>query len=216
MNTKYILMGDVIGSRQFPQEELRANFVTLIDSCNRMYKEQIESPYTVTLGDEFQGIPNSLSTAVSTIFYLEETLFSKQFPFSIRYVLVFGTIQTPINTEIAYTMMGPGLTKARELLSDKKRGEPRFHFDLSNLKTSDYLNTLFFVLDGIARRWRKKDSKLILEMIQNSNDKEVARKHNKNRSQIWKRRKNNLIDEYRSLKEIILRIAQEEKRGDSI
>jgi len=37
-------------------------------------------------------------------------------------------------------------------------------------------------------------------MISEQNNKEVAAKHGKNRSQIWKRRKHLLIEEYKLIK----------------
>jgi hypothetical protein len=43
-------------------------------------------------------------------------------------------------------------------------------------------------------------------MLQNENNEEVAIKHKKNRSQIWKRRKTLLITEYKALKQVILGI----------
>lgn len=117
-----------------------------------------------------------------------------------------GAIDTPINREIAHTMMGDGLTRARHLLSDKKRGQNRFRFELSTEFQTDQLNRLFLVVNALTERWNPEDAEYILEMISNTNNSLVGLKYGKNRTQVWKRRKNLMIEEYRALKESIFEI----------
>lgn len=124
--------------------------------------------------------------------------------FKLHYVIHYGEIETEINPDIAYEMMGPGLTTARELLSTKKRERKRFQFLLWDETQSLQLNRLFEVLDSIILSWKKEDFQLILDMIHNENNAEVGEKHGKNRDQIWKRRKTLMIKEYNLMKESIL------------
>lgn len=196
-------MGDVIESRKLDATKLRQQLKTLLSACNRDLKPEILSPYTTTLGDEFQGIAGSLHAVAETIFCLDEARIKKQYDFMIRYVAHYGEIQTPINTEVAYGMMGPGLTKARALLTDKHRGEPRFCFDLPDTQLAENLTRLFSVIDGLTDRWKQRDFSLIADMLLNTNNEEVAAKHKKNRSQIWKKRKHLLIEEYRAAKAVV-------------
>jgi hypothetical protein len=208
MTRQYILMGDIIGSRKYDVQKLRNDFMGVVSSCNEDLRQEIISPYTVTLGDEFQGIATSLSAVVKTIFYMEEMILRKRLAFKIRYVAVYGAIDTPINQLKAHTMMGAGLTKARKILTDKRRGLPRFRFDLTDAYTMNQLNRLFLVLDGLTSRWDIEDGILILDMLANTHNKEVGVRHGKNRTQIWKRRKNLLIEEYRALKDALMELAQ--------
>jgi hypothetical protein len=199
----FIVMGDVIGSRKREATKLRQQLKNLLSACNGDLKTEILSPYTTTLGDEFQGITGSLHAVAESIFYLDETRIKNQYDFWIRYVAHYGEIQTPINTEVAYGMMGPGLTKARTLLTDKRRGQPRYCFDLPDTRLAENLTRLFRVIEGLTSRWGQRDSSLISDMLSNANNEEVAAKHKKNRSQIWKRRRHLLIEEYRSAKAVI-------------
>jgi hypothetical protein len=199
----FILMGDVIESRKLDATKLRQQLKTLLSACNKDLKPEILSPYTTTLGDEFQGIAGSLHAVAETIFCLDEARIKKQYDFMIRYVAHYGEIQTPINTDVAYGMMGPGLTKARALLTEKRRGEPRFCFELPDTQLAENLTRLFTVIDGLTDRWKQRDFSLIADMLSNTNNEEVAAKHKKNRSQIWKKRKHLLIEEYRAAKAII-------------
>ncbi|MDJ0782402.1 MAG: SatD family protein [Desulfosarcinaceae bacterium] len=206
MPHQFILMGDIIASSGYPAADLRENFLTQIAACNRALASEIRSPYTVTLGDEFQGIAVSLRAVLDAIFFLEERLLGGQ-PFKLRYAVVHGEIDTPINRRKAHTMMGPGLTRARKLLTDKRRGQPRVRIDLTDRAVARQLERLFSVLDGITARWSADDAGLISDMIAIRHNAAVGARHGKNRSQIWKRRKHLLIEEYRALKAVVLELA---------
>ena len=100
-------------------------------------------------------------------------------------------------------MMGKGLTEARKMLSSKKRNRKRFRFKLQNKEQTEQLSKIFEVLDTIILNWKKEDYPLILDMINNDNNSEVGDLHDKNRDQIWKRRKTLMINEYNLLKDFI-------------
>lgn len=200
-NDHFILMGDVVKSREYQAASLRKHFLELIDGCNEALEGRILSPYTVTLGDEFQGVADSLEGALQAVFHLEETALQTGLNFRIRYVLGYGPIETEINRQKAHAMMGPGLTRVRELLTEKKRGGPRFRFELETERQSRLLENLFRVIDCITRDWKWEDIPLIFAMLSESSDAEVGKKFDKDRSLIWKRRKNLMVEEYRALKE---------------
>jgi hypothetical protein len=122
-------------------------------------------------------------------------------------VLVHGEIDTPLNRRKAHTMMGAGLTRARKLLTDKRRGQPRFRFDLTDRNAARQLERLFLAVDGLTGRWSYADAELIGDMIASRHNGEVGARHGKNRSQIWKRRKHLLIEEYRALRAVVLEMA---------
>ena len=204
MAGRYILMGDIVGSSAYDARKLQREFMQLVSSCNERLAGEILSPYTVTLGDEFQGVARSLRGLFDVVFYLEETSLLRGLSFKMRYVGLYGEIETPVNRMKAHGMIGPGLTLARELLTDKRRGRPRFRFEFPDAQLTRQLNRLFLVIDGLVARWDPKDGPLILDMITNTNNEEVGEKHGKNRTQIWKRRKHLLIEEFRALKEAVL------------
>jgi hypothetical protein len=210
MAQRHILMGDIIASSEYDARQLRREFLRLIASCNKVLKDGILSPYTVTLGDEFQGVASSLHAIIEVIFYMEETALREGLAFKIRYVAVHGQIDTPLNRLKAHAMMGAGLTKARQILTDKGKAERRFRFALENTYLMDQLSRLFVVVEGLTDRWDVRDALLILDMLRNANNAEVASMHGKDRSQIWKRRRHLLIEEYRALKETIAGMAQRE------
>lgn len=197
-------MGDVVSSKSYDSRKLSRELKTLVTEVNADLSHQTLSPYTITLGDEFQGVTKNLNTGIQTLFQFEETCLHRNYEFKLHYVLHYGEIETDINPKIAYEMMGSGLTMARELLSGKKRDRLRFNFELANITESEQLNRIFQVLDGITASWKVKDYPLIWDMIQNENNSKVGDLHQKNRDQIWKRRKTLMINEYNLLKSFIL------------
>ncbi len=196
-------MGDVVNSSDYDGELLSKGLKELVESTNKKFSKDILSPLTITLGDEFQGVLNSVSTGIDLLFHLEEELLITEPDFKLHYVLLLGEIETEINPDIAYEMMGKGLTEARKMLSSKKRNRKRFRFKLQNKEQTEQLSNLFEVLDTIILNWKKEDYPLILDMINNDNNSEVGDLHDKNRDQIWKRRKTLMINEYNLLKDFI-------------
>lgn len=202
-------MGDVVSSSKYESKSVQKQLKTLTERCNDVLESRLLSPYTITLGDEFQGIPNSLEASIQTLFFYEEECLRQLCEFKLHYVVHYGQIETEINHDIAYEMMGPGLTTARKMLGSKKRGRKRFRFALDDDTYTKQLSRLFEVLDTIIKSWKQDDYLLILDMIENENNAEVGEKHDKNRDQIWKRRKTLMINEYNLLKQFILTYIQE-------
>lgn len=198
-----ILMGDVVSSSNYEAIKLGIDLKQLVDAANEKFKNHILSPLTITLGDDFQTVLDSIHTGIEIIFFIEEECLKQKLDFKLHYVFHTGSINTKINPDIAYEMLGEGLTRARKLLSIKKRERKRFKIEIESTIHSEQINRLFEVMDTFIMNWKKEDYPLILDMIQNDNNSEVGEKHNKNRDQIWKRRNTLMIKEYNLIKEII-------------
>jgi hypothetical protein len=210
MADHYIVMGDILKSRKYDGKELMRDFKSMVSSCNRKLAEGILSPYTITLGDEFQGVSKSLHWCVQSLLYLEESTLRKGLSFALRYVVHYGRIDTPLNRKVAYGMVGRGLTRARELLTTKRRGPQRFLFDLPDQNLAMQLSRLFGVMASLTRDWKRKDVDLIFEMLSTDDNAAIGAKYGKNRSQIWKRRRNMHVDDYKALRAIVIQLSQEE------
>lgn len=202
-SNQIILMADIISSRNKDQKKLMHDFNNLVQLENNNQKKNILSPLTITLGDEFQGIIKSLREAMTIIFELEEGLILSNFSFKLRYVLVEGTIETPINSEIAYGMLGAGLTQARDYLIKLKSTEKRFLIQLRDKEKEKAMNNIFMVIQEIMDKWNlENDYELISNFIRFDHYKIVAEKLKKNPSLMWKRKKSLQINTYKALKEI--------------
>ncbi len=210
MKDYIIIMADIVDSRSSDQNKLMKSFKKVTKDVNNDHREVLLSPMTITLGDEFQGVVDSVESAVELIFFLEEKIIHEQAGFKLRYVIFEGAIDTPINKVIAYEMLGEGLTNAREALDENKKSDCRYHFHLKNKKKSNALTDSMFLYQSILDDWKiSKDYHLISSFIELKDYKKVADELGKTRSQIWKREKSLKIEEYFSCKSIINYIAEQ-------
>jgi len=203
MKDYIILMADIIGSRTSNQTQLMADFQELVAITNERNKHHLVSPLTITLGDEFQGIISGIAGAVAIVLDLEEALIRRNAGFKLRYVIVEGLIETPINTEIAYGMMGDGLTRARKYLENIKKEDTRFFIWLKDQARKNALNNLFIALQDLIGDWNiERDHGLIIAFLAYRDYKRVAMELQKERSLMWKREKSLKINSYFALKEL--------------
>lgn len=206
---QFILMADIISSRNYPSKNLINDFKSIVQSTNKKYKEQMISPLTITLGDEFQGVINDLKSSISIILYIEEECIRRKFGFKFRFVVNQGVIDTMVNHKIAYEMLGAGLTDARNKLIEIKDSIDRFYIILEDEFISGILNNAFKVFQNIVSKWKlDQDYEMAYNFIIHRDYKKVAEVMGRNRSLIWKREKSLEMDSYYAIKNIIQQISQ--------
>jgi hypothetical protein len=113
-----ILMGDIVGSEAAPSVAgVHRTFNAAVAWANERHGAHIRSPLTITLGDEFQGLIDGLANAWAVATDLRLKLMSADV--SCRFVIGVAKLQTRVNPDKAWNMMGPGLAAAREKLNNK-------------------------------------------------------------------------------------------------
>lgn len=206
---QYILMADIIESGKKNSIQLMEDFKEFVDEVNKTFSDGVLSPLTITLGDEFQCVLKDLSASIHIMLYLEELKIHKKKNFQFRYVLNQGDIETPINKEVAYGMLGKGLTEAREKLAEYKNTRHRFLISIENKLQQEMLMNAFKVFENIIDKWDiEKDYEVVSNFITLKDYKLVSEAVHKTRSQLWKREKTLKIESYDSIKNIIQLIIQ--------
>jgi hypothetical protein len=203
-NMHWILMADVVRSGDSDAALLQEELKNCVALCNTQCAKAVLSPLAITLGDEFQGLAHSLKACVAIVTFIEETILQENLHFGLRWVIYFGKIDTTINTEIAYGMLGPGLSQAREQLGFLKNTERFFYIETGKKAKNEVLNEAFYVWANMLRKWQDPaDRALVAVFLQYKDYKRVAEVLDKNRSQIWKRRNSLEINSYFAIKKII-------------
>jgi hypothetical protein len=202
-----ILMADIVGSSSREARKLMKEFEHIVKEVNQRNQKHILSPLTITLGDEFQGVIRNLHAALQVVFDLEELTLSALQPFRLRYVLVQGEIQTPINRDIAHGMLGPGLTEARQRLGEMKSTRSRFDVKIDDNGRGEELRLLFTVFQGIRDQWTPAQLKTVAAFIKFDDYKKVAMKLKRDPTAAWRRRKSLMIEEFQAVKKLILNTA---------
>lgn len=157
-----VLIGDVVGSRRLSaraslQKRIKAELVAL----NRR-RPSLSSPYTLTLGDEFQMVGRDATGIFADVF----TLLAAVAPVRMRFGLAVGEIVTPLNREQAIGMDGPAFHRARAVL-ERLKGEGRlFGVQRSATETDDPLLTpVLNVLSAQVEGWKPVRLQLFAGML---------------------------------------------------
>lgn len=195
-------MGDIVRSSEADQIRLQQNFARLIQQINENHREQLASPLTITLGDEFQGVVNSVENAAEIIMALEEFRWELDMTILIRYSLTLGEIATDINREMAYGMLGEGLAVAREALIEMKSEEDRLVLKGEFARKEQMELSLNLLLE-LQTEWKWKDRDIIKGYFRFGGYKEVAKAINKDVSLIWKRFRSLEFSSYGKRKKLV-------------
>ncbi|GJL93183.1 SatD family protein [Hyphococcus sp.] len=149
-----ILMGDIVASSAHPDPKaLQKEFAAGVALMNKEFAAQIRSPLTITLGDEFQGVVETLATAFD-IAHRMRILFLMQ-GIECRFVVGAGEISTKVNAKKAWNMMGPGLAAVRERLNSMD-DENAYDFVLAGDPIlSEFIEIFAKTMTEIERNWTK-------------------------------------------------------------
>jgi hypothetical protein len=197
-------MADIVGSSKRKAKTLMQDFKKIVADTNKRSAKNILSPLTITLGDEFQGVIKNPNAAIQIVLEFEEQLLSLKKTFKLRYVIQEGEIETKLNKARAYEMLGPGLTEAREKLTAMKSAKNRFHVSLEDKELSEKLNLMLIVLQGISDKWTPAQQKIVSAFLEFGDYRNVAKKLKRDPTAVWRRRKSLMIEEFNSLKKLML------------
>jgi hypothetical protein len=109
------VIGDLINSKAIQNRfEFQEGFARELADID---KWQADSPYTLTLGDEFQALYTQGKGLFYDLFHIRECLY----PVRCRFSIAIGEITTAINRQQAIGMDGPAFHTAREGIEHLKK-----------------------------------------------------------------------------------------------
>ncbi|HEY1805817.1 MAG TPA: SatD family protein [Terracidiphilus sp.] len=119
-------IGDLVASRRFPPDlrhQVQERLRVLLDSLNHEFKTALVAGFTITSGDEFEGLLNSRSAAEvlpKIVWHIEEafldlTQHTDNDPIKTRMGIGLGTIDTAIEAN-PNVIDGPAFHTAREAI----------------------------------------------------------------------------------------------------
>ena len=119
-NNYIALIADIKNSRKIDNREVfQKEFIDVIKNLNEYFANSIVSKFTVTMGDEFQGLINDLSIVIDIVTYLRLNLKSVEF----RYGIGIGSLITDVDKNIAIGSDGPAYYMARDAINSVKKSE---------------------------------------------------------------------------------------------
>ena len=148
--------------------------------------------------------PGQPESGFDLVFFMEEALLRQERPFTLQYVITYGSIEVPKRKGMFRGIVGGGLVRAdirMQNLRDSR--EKRFNVEIRDIVESGYLVKLFSLYQMVFDSWGRKDYRLASDLVDIWDYKMVARDMKKSPSLVWKRRKTLNIQQYNMIKDII-------------
>lgn len=215
--TPYIaIIGDIKQSKAIEDRQgVQIRLKNILNHINEKYEMDISSKFTITLGDEFQGL---LNVGTNTVDIIEE-IQREMYPIQIRFGIGVGEITTDIDKEIAIGADGPGYYKAREAieylkLSEQKSKTPsadiRIEIQEDKHSIAMMLNTIFSLMEVIKRNWTDRQREIIYEFVNNNGSQlECAKRLNIMQSSVQRGLTNGNYYSYKNAKDTVNNVLQE-------
>ena len=195
MEKLLVLIGDIEDSKSVQNRDREALQEILSDelkTINAEYAKGIVSPYTITLGDEFQAVFDR----ADAVFVQMLKIMSAIHPIGVRFSLAVGNIDTPINTEQAIGMDGPAFHQARRGIELLKENGYLFNigFKDDNSPELRIINNSLQLLSGEMRGWNKRRL-IILHMMKEGYDyKEISESLDISKPAFYKNKDAGMLD----------------------
>ncbi len=202
MPVYYAVIGDLIRSKSI-QDRGKAQDVLeeVIASINARYHNDLASKFTITLGDEFQGVLKH----PAHLFQLLDDLEIQLMDYPCRFGIGCGTIATRLNPEISLGADGEAYWRARQALNEvhENHDYEMTRTRLISASSADVTrNDLLSLSDAIKRRWsdlQRSTFKALLEQgiyRDQFDQKQFAQTLGISPETLYKRLKNSSIKTY--------------------
>lgn len=158
------VIGDIVDSRNLPNRSvIQDNLKSVLAAVNEKYEEHVASSFTITLGDEFQGLLFGAAHAFDIAEYIQR----KMHPVRLRFGIGFDEIITGINRDISIGADGPAFYRARDMINSiksKKNSLQSYHPEiLFQSKGCDdgLINAAAVLYRQLERNWTDKQRQYI-------------------------------------------------------
>lgn len=107
------VIGDIIKSKSIVNRgEVQEQLKSVLDKVNRDYADALASKFTLTLGDEFQGVFRSGNNVLRL---LDEIIFNLK-PVELRFGIGIGSLKTALDPNASIGADGPAYWNARKAI----------------------------------------------------------------------------------------------------
>lgn len=162
----FAVIGDIIASKKLENRfAVQENLKEILEIINKEYESDIASNFTITIGDEFQGL---LKKGGRVIEIVDKIKISMQ-KVDIRFGIGIGEIKTRIN-KLSIGADGPAYWNAREAISeihkDNDYGNAKIMIRADeNINLVKVMNETLRLCDYIESRWRETQAEVVEKSI---------------------------------------------------
>lgn len=175
-----VIIGDIIDSKTIiDRKDSQARFKKVLSEINIKYAKDIASKFTITLGDEFQGLLKNRNNIIKIIFEIEMAMF----PINLRFGVGIGDISTDINFEYSSEIDGPAYHRARNMIEtlessksqySKREANILISSDEKNTEIDKLLNSILSVSTVLKSKWTLRQTQVIHAYLLNDENQYKA------------------------------------------
>lgn len=143
------LIGDVVGSKEIPRRPAWQRRLARALAELSAEHEGLSSPYTLTLGDEFQAVYHDGRRVIADALRLQSELH----PVRVRFAVGVGRLSTPLNPHQALGMDGPAFHSARRAMESIKGSGRMWELAGAGFSSLDLLNHVLAYLGHHMADW---------------------------------------------------------------
>lgn len=196
------VIGDVVASRQLTA---RGDFQTKVAGVLKATgtrNPSLASPFTLTLGDEFQAVYRNADRLFLDVFSLLRDIY----PVQARFAIGLGDLSTPVNRKQALGMDGRAFYRAREAIVELKKlgslfrlqGAPTLlappHFDVWRL-TNHALN----LMSHRVTAWEENRLRILCGLLAGRSVGEMGEELGISKVAVYKNINAGALDEHKAL-----------------
>lgn len=168
---KIVLIGDIVNSKNISQRsKTQAKLNNFFRKLNK--SENLLSPYTITLGDEFQAVYKKADLIFNHIWQISLAIY----PLRIRFSLGVGDITTKINKKQAIGMDGPAFYNARNGLNKLKDSGFLFIINADELPSKEIIKQSLFLISHLSNNWKKTRLDIMSLLYKDFSIAQIAKK----------------------------------------
>lgn len=165
-----VVTADVNRSRSIRKREiLQQKIIGTIDEVNRQFASFIAVPFSITLGDEWQGLLQSPAKSYEIVAAFRENLTDVSISFGVG----VGEISTSLQDRTS-SMDGQAFHRSRIALNLAKKKKREVMFSTGDERLDGLLNAVCALLQTIHQRWTDRQREKILLYKKHQNETKVA------------------------------------------
>ncbi|GAA4062892.1 SatD family protein [Amphibacillus indicireducens] len=177
-NNYVAIIGDISGSRQLnDRQEIQQKLKRLLSDINDRYKNDLSAQFTITLGDEFQGLLHNRNNIFTIITEIELILS----PVEMRFGIGIGEITTDIQFEYSAEVDGPAYHRARKMIDQIEKLQSQYSkqktnmmIDSGNEYLDQLLNSTLSLCTVLKSRWTARQKEIIYTYLNHNENQYKA------------------------------------------
>lgn len=194
MEHALVLIADIESSKEINEEErglLQDKLKDELKALNETEQRPL-SPYTITLGDEFQAVFENIEGLFTHCFRVLALLY----PVRVRFSIGVGSIATPLNEEQAIGMDGPAFHEARQGIEELKESGFLFTIKLEEEEGAqlNLINDSLQLLSHELQKWNQNRLSILYLLQEGYDYKQIARRLDISQTAFYKNKEAGALD----------------------